>query len=37
MIETYLPAELSDDELDALVQRRGRGDRRRVASATWAR
>ena len=36
MIEAYLPAELSDDELDALVAARGGGDRRRVARATWA-
>ena len=35
-IEAYLPAELRDDELDALVARRGRGDRGVRRRATWA-
>ena len=37
LIEAYLPAELSDDELDALVRRGGRRDRARARRATWAR
>ena len=36
-IERYLPAELSDDELAALVDDGDRRDRRRRRRATWAR
>ena len=37
VIEAYLPAELSDAELDALVARRDRARPARPSRATWAR
>ena len=37
LIAGYLPAELSDDELDAIVERGDRRDRAPAARATWAR
>ena len=37
LIEAYLPAELSDDELRAIVADGDRRDRRELAARTWAR